>query len=209
MEIKTISGSLRSETGKRASRRIRHQGLIPANLYGSGKNVSLLLNEREFRKVVPHSRTHVILDLRVEGGEGDRKVLVKGVQHPPISQSIVHVDFQEISMDKPIKMPVNLTVKGEATGVKMKGGVLHLHLRKINIECLPKDLVTEIELDVTELDLGQSWHVREIPVSDKIRILEDPDRVVVAVTHPKVVAEAEKPAAEGEAEAKPEEKKPE
>jgi large subunit ribosomal protein L25 len=197
MEIKTLSGSIRTETGKRTSRSIRHRGRVPAVMYGGGKNVALEIDEREFNKAVPKDRRNVVLDLKVSDGEGGRKVMVKEVQRHPITQSIVHVDFQEISMDKPIRMEVPLTFTGEPVGVKMKGGQVHVHLRELLIECLPTDLVDQIQVDIGPLDLGQVWHVKDLPVSEKIRFLEDPGKTVVSVAQPKAVEE-EKPAAEGE-----------
>lgn len=150
---------------------------------------------------------HGMLDLKIQRGRSKKQqtVLIREVQHHPVTEEVLHVDFYHIDLEQKISASVPVTLVGHADGVK-KGGILEHLLREVEIECVAKKMPENTELDVTNLELGHSYHVRDLVLDDDIRVVTDPDRTVVSIVPPKfreeVAVEAEA-AVEGE-EAEPE-----
>ena len=117
--------------------------------------------------------------------------MIKEYQLEPVSHRLLHADFYEVAMDEVLEVDVPLEVLGEAYGVKMEGGLLDIVHRELRVECLPADIPENIEVDVTELKIGDHIRVKDLKISEKIKILDDPETVVVAVEHPR----AEEPVA--------------
>ena len=150
-----------------------------------------------------HGSENMLLDLAVEGQPAPVKVMVKALQHHPVTGQIIHVDFYEVSMTRAIEMEVPLKLSGHAVGVANEGGMLEQSLRTLRVECLPADVVNEIELDVSGLHVGDGIHVRDVVVDTaKLRILDDADQLVVAVAAPRL--SGDDTSAEGEAAGEPE-----
>ena len=198
---------LREKIGKSHARKSRREGFVPAVLYGEGEEArSVEVDSKEFYPVI-HTTAgeNVILDLKVEGGDGGEcKAIIKEIQYHPVRRDILHVDFQHISMTKELVIRVPVEVKGEAVGVKTRGGILEVIHRDIEVECLPGNIPDAISVDVSELDVGDSLQVKNLHV-ENARIVTDPEATVVTIVAPTVIEEA-KPAAEAVAEGEEEEK---
>jgi large subunit ribosomal protein L25 len=192
MEQITVQSSVRELKGKGPNRRLRIAGKIPAVLYGhKSQNMALEVDPKEIFKIL-HSDTgeNTIFLLDVPGKE-KINVLIKEYQLEPVSHRLLHADFYEVAMDEVLEVDVPLEVIGEAYGVKTEGGLLDIVHRELRVECLPADIPENIEVDVTELKIGDHIRVKDLKISEKIKILDDPETVVVAVEHPR----AEEPVA--------------
>lgn len=197
MEEKKLIAKKRDLKGSSNSRRLRKTGNLPAVIYGDGKEgVAVELNSHEFELLLHHHTSeNVIVKLALEGGD-DMSVLVKDVQHHPVTSELVHVDLQKISMDKAIHVEVALELVGDAVGVKLGGG-LEQTMHSIMVECLPGDLVESIEVDVSALGIGDALHVSDIKANPKLKLLADEDAIVAAVHEARVEDEVEEGAAAG------------
>jgi large subunit ribosomal protein L25 len=147
---------------------------------------------------------NVLINLSLQGDGGHTAVVIlKELQRDPVKGRPLHVDFQEVSMEKKVRVEVPLVITGEATGVKNKGGILEHGLRQLSVECLPLSIPERIVVDVSTLDIGNSIHVSELHVEEGVRILDDGERVVASVVAP-AVEEAPAAVPEAEAAAEPE-----
>lgn len=184
----------RETRGKNAARRLRRQGRIPAVLYGASEasrseGLALTVDPKELSRIL-HSESGVntIIGLRVSDGAVDR-VLVKEYQLDPLTHDLLHADFYRFSADKPITVTVPVLVHGEARGVKQEGGVLDFVHREVEVECLPADIPEHIDLDVSELMVGQSIRLRAIAEGKKWTPVTDPETMLVHVVPPRVEEE--------------------
>jgi large subunit ribosomal protein L25 len=203
-----VSAKTREERGKNAARRLRRDGLIPGVVYGGkGGNIAVAVDPKVLRKVLrSETGRNTILKLDITD-KGATAAILKSWQVDPVRENFLHADFYRIAMDVAIRVTVPVATKGEAIGVKTSGGILELVLREIEVECLPGDIPEKIEVDVSELEINRAVRVSALPVSAKVKILEDPDQVVVHVVSVKeeVAAVTAAPVAEGEAAAAPSE----
>ncbi len=182
--------------------RLRRQGVIPAVVYGSGKSAQMIqMNAHDFELALKgHASEHMVMDLEVGQGKA-LKVLLKEVQHHPVSGKILHADFNEISMTKKLRVEIPIRLAGEPVGVTQQGGVLEHVLRTIEVECLPTDIIEQVSLDVSGLHIGESLligHVQMDPA--KYTVLSPKEQAVAAVAAPKIEEEpvaAEAAAVEG------------
>lgn len=199
-----LQAERREAGGSGEARRVRVGGKIPVVVYGEGHHDTLQVNAHDFSLMMQRHGEHQVLDLVVEG-EPAIKVLVHDVQHDVRDGYILHADLAAISMDKPISMRLPIHFEGEAEGTKL-GGVLELVLHDVEIECLPGNVVEEIPVDVTELQIGDSVTAGEIKLPEGLTLLDDPEEVLITIAQPTVEEEEEEPeeAAEGEAAAEEE-----
>lgn len=201
MKETKLTAKLREAKGSAASGRLRRTGWFPAVVYGEGRpGLDIQLNEHDFVMMLrSHRSENMILDLAVEGLEKTYKVMLKAMQHHPITGRVIHVDFYEVSMTRAIQIEVPVKLVGVPNGVTNQGGMLEHVMRTMALECLPGDVIEELELDVTALDIGDTLRVRDVPVdTSKFKLLDDLDQVIVAVAAPRL--EAEPAAAEAGAE---------
>ena len=195
----------RDELKKNASRRLRSSGFIPAVIYGqSSEPVSIKINSKKLKEILKgRSITNLILDMQVSGnGKGIKETaIVKEIQREAISSEFLHIDFLRIQMEKEVETAVHVVIlnEEESIGVKEEGGVVQHGLRELHISCLPGDIPENITYDIRDLALGHGIKVSDIVVNDKIKILNDPDEVVVSIIHPTHMIVEEVPAAEEEA----------
>ena len=169
-------------------------------VYGEGSEaVSLYISNYDFTKILSSSASrNILLDLEFEGKDVSKKALVKDVQTDPVTSRILSVDFLMISMDKEIAMSVPITLVGTPEGVKNMGGILEFLHREVEISCLPGDIPDKIELDVSDLKIGDTLHYEDI-VADKFTVLSNPKVSIATIVAPTVIKErAEVEAAEGE-----------
>ena len=189
MEAQQISVKKRSLEGSSASRRMRHAGLLPGVIYGADVNpLAVELEMHAVEQVLHHHASETILvDIDLEG-EGSVSVLLKEVQHHPVSGALLHVDLQRVAANQTLQVEVPLELVGEPEGVKM-GGLLDQVMHTILVECLPADLPETVNMDVSELEIGSALHVSDLKLGNKVVILSDADAVVASVSAPKVELE--------------------
>ncbi|HJZ11436.1 MAG TPA: 50S ribosomal protein L25/general stress protein Ctc [Acidobacteriota bacterium] len=201
----SVNSALRELKGKGPNRRLRRSGRIPAVLYGhKSGNVVLEVDPKDIFKILrSQAGENTIFQLQVPGRELVN-CLIKEYQLEPVSHELLHADFYEVAMDETLEVKVPLVSRGEAYGVKTEGGLLDIVHRELHVECLPADIPEHIEVDVTNLKIGDLLRVRDLQVSDKIKILDDPETVVIAVEHPRAEELPVAAPAEAEAEAEPE-----
>lgn len=196
----------REAVGKGGARSMRREGRIPGILYGHGEeSIPLSVDARELQRLV-HSVSieNTIVDLSLKGTRQPYKVLIREIQRHPTREEYIHVDFFHIAMDEKISVEVPIVLNGEPTGVRNKGGILDHQLRELEVYCLPAEIPERIEVDVSELDIGDAIHVRDLAVPEGVEIEADPDRAVAAVLAPAVVPIEEEVAASVEEPAEPE-----
>ena len=184
-----LSGKIRDKTGKVATKEVRRNGEIPAVLYGLKDNVSLSICPDNLSTIVKAKGKNALINLDLGGGK-QRKVIVKDYQSHPLQELWVHVDFLEVDVTKVVKVSVNLNMVGKSAGEKM-GGLVNQVIRSLHVECLPADIPHAIDVDVTNVELGQVLHVSDLSFSDKIKVLHRPNEVVVSVYLEKIKEEEE------------------
>lgn len=190
MKTVPLSVKPRVATGKGGARQLRASGSIPATFYGEHTSpATLAVDSHEFFGVLHKSSSeNVIVDLTVEGNPKVELALVKAVQHDPVSGDVIHIDFQHISANKPIRVVVPIRVVGVPDGVKNFGGILQHSSRDIEVEALPGDIPDHIDLDVTSLGMNQAIHASDIKV-DRVTVVTSAAQTIVSVIPPTVVKE--------------------
>lgn len=196
-----LKSEVRTTLGKEEAKRMRRLLRIPGIVYGgSHGTIPVVVNPNELLSVLGAGE-NVLINLSLRKGDGAEQftVILKELQIDPVKGRPLHADFMEISMERKIRVEVPLVLTGESVGVKGKGGILEQPLRQLFVECLPLNIPEKIVVDVSLLDIGDAIHVRDLPVAEGIRTLEDGDRVVASVVAPAAeevapVVEEEKPA---------------
>ena len=175
---------------KNDARRIRKSGLVPAVLYGAGLDpLNITVDPKQMKRILNSETGHnTIFDLTAGGDSG--KAMIVDWQFEPIKGALLHVDLKRIAMDKLLRVGVPVTLKGEAPGVKLQGGILEQMMREVEIECLPADIPGRIEADVSKLEFGQTIRVSDLPHSDKIKFITDANQAIAHVTAVKEVVAA-------------------
>src|ERR1700751_2857834 len=196
----------RTPGNKNDARRVRRDGKIPGVVYGAGKDsVSVSVDPRQGTRILNSETGHnKIFDLALAGDK--TKAMIVDWQYEPIKGKLLHIDLKRIAMDKKLAVKVPIFLKGEAAGVKQQGGILEQMLREVEVECLPSDIPSHIDVDVSELVFGKVLRVADLPHSGKLKFLTDENQPVAHVTTAKeeVVATPEAVAAEAAAPAEPE-----
>ena len=220
MEEVQLDVQVRKEVGTQKARGVRRENFVPGIVYGAERKKATPI--KVDRKVFEHIRrvkqgSNIIFHLNVFDGDKklqDCPVIVKEEQHDPVNEQILHVDFNEISLKKKIEVNVPVVTKGDAPGIKAGGSIEHI-LWELHIVCLPTQIPQQIEVDVSNLNIGDNIHMKDIVLPEGIVAKHDPEAIVITVAAPmkEEVAPAAAAAAEGEGvKAEPEvikEKKPE
>jgi large subunit ribosomal protein L25 len=221
----------RQELGKGKVRDLREKGFIPAVVYAHGKeSQAVKVSRRDLQQLIHQHRIEgILINLEIKDDKKRiaRSCLIKEIQYDPVHGDIIHVDFNEISLTKAIKVNVPVVAKGEPIGVKQEGGSLEHILWEIEVECLPTNIPKEIEVDVSQLKIGDSIHIKELILTPDVKALNDPGAIVLSVAspmkeeapaapvegevsqEPEVIKEKKEAPAEGEAEEESEEGKKE
>lgn len=188
-----LAAQPRTEVGRSAVRKLKARGAVPAVIYGAkDKAEPLQILRRDINALLSHaSGENILVELEVSGK--NRLALVQEVQHAPVGGEVMHVDFHAVSVDEVIEAEVPIEPMGVAEGVKNFGGLLEQSVRALEVECLPKDLPDKITVDVSALNIGDSIHVRDIPLPEGVRTKIQPELTVFSVLEPAV---EEEPAAE-------------
>ncbi len=191
MERITLKVQARDGVGKGPARGLRRQGLVPAVVYGRGREPQPVAVEAGALSAALHTHAgmNVLIDLVVPNGGDPTVVIVKDTQRDIFRKNLIHVDFHAISLTETLEMHVPVILKGVAKGVA-EGGVVEQHLREVLVECLPTQVPEQFELDVTELLVGRSLHASDLVVPERVKLVTPPDEVVVTIVAPRVVEEA-------------------
>lgn len=191
----TIEVQKREKTGKGPNRRARSGGLIPAVVYGGGKeSVPIQIDRKSMLDLMKKSGSENPVFL-LKLGDSRRHAMIREVQTHPISRQVLHIDFQRVMMDQKVHVKVPIELVGTSYGVKTQGAVLDFVTREIELECLPGDIPGHVELDVTELHANQHAEARDVKLPEGVSLYDSPDKVIVAVAH----ARTEDTGAEGAA----------
>lgn len=183
----------RESRGKEKAKKLRKNGIVPAVVYGAGEEaLPLEVNLKDLNALFKATKgENVIINLNIDDGKLEsRKVLLREVQKDPVWDNVLHVDFQHISLTEKITVKIPIHLVGLSTGVKNQGGILEHVLRELEIKCLPTEVPQHIDVDVTELKIGDAIHVKDLKL-EKVEILTDPDRSIVTVVPPTVFKEPE------------------
>lgn len=190
-----LEASARPETGKKISGALRRTGAIPAVVYGEGQAPATITVAAKDLARARHTAAgeNVLITLLVQQADGtaqpDRTVLIKEIQHHPVTAQVLHVDFHQVSLTKRIQVTVPLQFIGEAVGVKQDGGRLDHLLWEVRVECLPTEIPKQLGVDVSALKIGDSLLIKDLRVPAGIKLLHDP-QVGVAACLPPVVEKA-------------------
>jgi len=182
----------RAATGKGAVRKLRAAGRIPAILYGQGKeSLPLSIDPRALEKVLRVGGANALLDLSVEGRPelGSPVALVKELQRHPIRGTIMHADLYQVDLTRTVEVEVPVHLIGKAKGIDF-GGILEHSLREIALECLPRSIPASIEVDISNMEIGDVIHVRDLVLPPGVSLMSDPDLGVVHVALPAAEEEA-------------------
>lgn len=187
--VKAVS---RTEFGKNATRRLRVEGKIPGVLYGRGvESISVAVDPADVIQILnSDSGRNTIFELVTDSSRND--VLIKDLQVDPVKGSLVHADFLCIAKDRVMEFQIPVEPMGIPEGVQTHGGMLEVVLREISVECLPGDVPDQVQVDVTDLDIGAAIRVSELAIdTNKVKLLSDPELTVLTVVPPRVEEEPE------------------
>lgn len=204
MKKAELSVVKRESNNKSYSRKLRNEGLVPAVVYGPGlKNQNCAFDSRSIHKIFQGSSySNFILTLKSDEKTLDgKKVLLKEVSRDPLGWKPLHADLYEISMDRPLTVKIPIDFEGTPTGVKLDGGILQIVRRAVELRALPGDIPEKISLDISGLNIGDSFHVSDLNVGEKVTILDSEGYTLASVVEQeveKIEAPAEAEAAEGE-----------
>jgi large subunit ribosomal protein L25 len=213
LEQNILEAQPREAGTKNHARRVRREGKIPAVVYGAGKDaMPVSVDPRHVLRILRSDTGHnTIFDLALNGAERTKahhtKVMIVDWQYEPIKGNLLHIDLKRIAMDKALRVNVPIMLQGVPVGVKTEGGILEQMLREVEVECLPGDIPSHIDVDVSELTFGKVLRVSDLPHNEKLKFLTEANQPVAHVTSVKeeVVATPEAVAAEaGAAPAEPE-----
>jgi len=200
-----LNATVRKTTGNSPARELRRGGQIPAVLYGPQTEPILLsVNVKELEQIFKRGNIgSIILNLVIQNGQKITKpAMIKELQSHPVSGNFIHIDFYEIDMQRKINVMIPVVTKGRSKGVE-SGGMLQIVRREIEVLCMPGDIPSAFEIDITDLDIGDSVHIEEIPLGDNVELLNDVNFTVVTILSPKMeeeaVEEEEEEGLEGEA----------
>ena len=200
MEEIKLDVQLRDRLGARKVKSVRREAFVPAIVYGDNQQpTAIKVGKRQYERIMRHHRgENLLFHLNVLDGEKkikDYTAIVKEEQHEPVNDSILHIDFYRINLSKEIEVKVKIVTKGSPIGVKQDGGSLEHVLWELDVVCLPTKIPSKIEIEVSNLKIGDAIHVRDIVLPDGVRTKHDPDSILVTVVPP-MKEEVAAPAAE-------------
>ncbi len=186
MEKIALTAQVREKAGKGVARSLRRSKMVPAVLYSHGKSMPIAMGSKEVTSILnTEGGEHALINLKLENAKeaAERIALIKDYQLDPISGMLLHVDLMEVAMNEKVKISVAVHLSGNSIGVK-EGGILQYGIREVEVECLPNQIPDHIEVDIAELKVNESIHVRDIKVTEGVRIMTDVDATVVTIQPP-------------------------
>ena len=186
----TLTASKRSSIGKGAARKLRAAEQIPGVIYGHSREPQpLAVNSRELGRLLDRIAAETtVVELDIDGAVS--RTLIREIQRHPFKRQVLHIDFLELVAGEKVTVDLPIVLVGTSTGVRNSGGVLDQILREIRVEVDPANMPSHIEMDVSELDLNDSLHVRDLKVPEGVDVLEDGDMTICVVAPPRQVANA-------------------
>jgi large subunit ribosomal protein L25 len=195
----------REGTGKSVARKLRRDGVVPAVLYGGARPETITVDPRAVLRIIAgHQGTTQLLSLTFDGESGSKMAIIRDMQFDPVTDDILHVDLQEVSADRAITVSVAIHPVGEAIGVKDTKGILNLVMHEVEVSCLPTNIPERIDVDVTNLAIGDVLTVRDVTPPPGVRIVNDPGQAIVTVSPPMAEEEVAPAAAAAVTPAEPE-----
>jgi large subunit ribosomal protein L25 len=189
----TLEVAKRENTGKEVAKKLRQKGQVPAVVYGGHRDpVAIVVDRKSVAELIQKSEHGVrsIFLLKMAGTDQQRHAMIKDIQMDPISRRMTHIDFVRVVMDEVIRTNVPVHLNGTPIGVK-EGGLLDFQVRELHVECLPNAIPDSVEVDISELGHHEYLRVADLKLPEGVKVLDDPERVVVGVTHARAeVAEA-------------------
>lgn len=186
-EETVLSVQTRQEQGKNANRRLRRRGMIPAVVYGGDQPpLPVALDPKSILQIL-HSQTgaNTLFFLELDGKrDAKTRLIIHDVQYDPVSEHPLHVDLTRVRMEQEMRVKVPVQAVGISKGVKLQGGILDFITREIEVMCLPANIPDHIRIDVSELEIGDSIRVADLPQAEGYRIVSEPERPVVVVAAP-------------------------
>jgi len=185
MSEMSIQVEKREKTGKGGSRQARMRGLIPAVVYGSGKDsVPVQVNRKTFLDLMKKAGSeNPIFLLKLSDTGQERHAMIRDMQKNPLSRQVIHIDFQRIDMTHKVRVTIPVELVGTAYGVKVEGGLIDFVVREVHVECLPGDIPNHLEMEVTELHAGHHAAAKDLKLPAGVTLLDDPERVILSVVH--------------------------
>lgn len=185
MEMPELTIRKRDGIGKGPARRLRRAGQVPAILYGGASPMNVAVAPKDVLRLIHgHEGSTQLFRVTVEGSQGAKMAIIRDMQFDPVSESLIHVDLQEVAMDRPIQVTVAVHAVGEAVGVKDTQGILEMVLREVRVSTLPGNIPAFLEADVTNLAIHDVLTVKDLKVPEGVRVLNDPNQAVVTVAPP-------------------------
>jgi large subunit ribosomal protein L25 len=200
----TLEVTRREQTGKEVAKKLRRDGKVPAVVYGGHREpVAITVDRKSVSELIQKSEHGIrsVFLLKMAGSDQQRHAMIKDVTINPLTRQMTHIDFVRVVMDEKLKVTVPVHPIGTAIGVK-EGGLLDFQVRELHVECLPNAIPDSIDVDVTPLGGHDYYRVKDLKLPEGVKVLDDPERVVVGVTHAR--AEVSEAAAEGAVAAEPE-----
>ena len=181
----TLEVSGRDGTGKSAVRKLRQQGKVPGVVYGGHRDpVAIIVDRKAITDLIQKSEHGVrsVFLLKMAGTDQQRHAMIKDIQIDPINRKMMHVDFIRVVMDEVVRVSVPVVISGSPIGVR-EGGLLDFQVRELHVECLPNAIPDKVEIDISELGIHHYFRISDLPLPEGVKVLDDPNRVVVGVTH--------------------------
>ena len=185
MELRELTIKKRDGVGKGPAKRLRRNGLVPATLYGGASPVNIAVPPKDILRLIHgHEGSTQLFRVTFEGSTDGKMAIIRDMQFDPVSENLIHVDLQEVAMDRAIQVSVAIHHVGEAIGVKESQGILEMVLREVRVSCLPGSIPQYLEADVTSLNIHDVLTVKDLKVPEGVRVLNDPNQAVVTVAPP-------------------------
>ncbi len=181
----TLEVSRREHSGKGVARKLRQQGKIPAVVYGGHReSVAIEVDRKAVADLIQKSDHGVrsIFLLKMAGTDQQRHAMIKEIQMDPITRKMTHIDFVRVVMDEVVRVTIPVHITGTAAGVKT-GGILDFQVRELHVECLPNAIPDSIDIDISPLEMHKYYRITDLKLPEGVKVLDDPERVVVGVTH--------------------------
>jgi large subunit ribosomal protein L25 len=194
----------RQETGKNANYRLREKGLVPAVVYGGGREpMAIQVDKRTLLDLMRSTEGHnPVFLLQLAGTDKSRHAMIREMQVHPVTRRVLHVDFQRVLMDQQVKVSIHLELAGVPVGVKVDAGILDFVTRELHVTCTPDKIPAKIVVDVSGLHIGQHLEAKDVQLPEGVELIDEPGRVIALVAHQKteeVAASAETELLESEA----------
>jgi len=185
MEMRELTIKKRDGLGKGPARRLRRSGLVPAILYGGASPVNIAVTPKDILRLIHgHEGSTQLFRVTLEGTTDGKMAIIRDMQFDPVSEDLIHVDLQEVAMDRAIQVSVAIHHVGQSIGVKDSQGILEMVLREVRVSCLPGNIPEYLEADVTSLNIHDVFTVKDLKVPEGVRVLNDPNQAVVTVAPP-------------------------